>query len=324
MGPRRPRAAPAGALIDAAVAEEALVPAPVPAGLELGGLLRSAEEALGRRTAAPLAAGEPLTQAALGGAPGTGAAPLAVGERAVAVPLSAAGGAAGLSAGARVDVVASTGEGPAGARGWSWPTPRCSPRTEAARRAKSRAGEALLRVTSAQALRGHGGAQLRPRGAPAGAPAGRGGIGRPPRRGAVSGPLVVAGAAGGCGATLVAGALALLLGGARRPALARRAGPGARRPRRRLGAAGRPDDRRPGRGRRRARRGPPARRRLPAPVGGVAPARARRAGSRGRLGRRRPSPGSSTPRPRRGAPSSTWSGARAPRARRRRARRRAC
>ena len=71
LGPRRPRAARRRACSSTTtVAAEALAPAPVPAGLALPGLLASAEEAVGRRTAAPVAAGEPLTQAALGGAPG--------------------------------------------------------------------------------------------------------------------------------------------------------------------------------------------------------------------------------------------------------------
>jgi Flp pilus assembly protein CpaB len=145
---------PPGLLIDEAVASEALAPAPVPAGFPLAGLLASTDEAVGRRTAAPVAAGEPLTQAALGGAPGSGAAPLAAGERAVAVPLSAAAGAAGLAAGARVDVVASTGEGPAGrtrvvvADAEVLATTEPPPESEL-----GGAGEALLRVTAAQALR---------------------------------------------------------------------------------------------------------------------------------------------------------------------------
>jgi Flp pilus assembly protein CpaB len=145
---------PPGLLVDEAVASEALVPAPVPAGLELAGLLRSADEALGRRTAAPVAAGEPLTQAALGGAPGAGAAPLAPGERAVAVPLSAASGAAGLAPGARVDVVASTGEGPAGRTRVVVSDAEVLVTAEAAPDDDlGVSGEALLRVSSAQALR---------------------------------------------------------------------------------------------------------------------------------------------------------------------------
>jgi len=145
---------PSGLLIDDAVAAETLGPAPVPAGLDLAGLLRSADEALGRRTAAPVAAGEPLTEAALGGAPGSGAGPLAAGERAVAVPLSAAGGAAGLPPGVRVDVVASTGEGLSGRTRVVVADAEVLATTEAAPEGGlGGAGEALLRVTSRQALR---------------------------------------------------------------------------------------------------------------------------------------------------------------------------
>jgi Flp pilus assembly protein CpaB len=144
-----------GVLIDAQTAREALVVATVPAGLRVAGLLRAPEEAVGRRTAVPIGPGEPLTQGALGGAPGTGPAPLGVGERAVAVPLSvAAGGAAGLAPGGRVDVVASTGEGLAGrtavvvADAEVLAVADSSPSGDL-----GASGEALLRVSSAQALR---------------------------------------------------------------------------------------------------------------------------------------------------------------------------
>lgn len=67
------------------------------------------------RLAAPLAAGEALTWAALGGAPGYGPAPLAPGERAVALPASALGSSAlSLPVGARVDLVSVAGSGRAG------------------------------------------------------------------------------------------------------------------------------------------------------------------------------------------------------------------
>jgi pilus assembly protein CpaB len=145
---------PPGLLIDEVVASEALAPAQVPAGLGLGGLIGSVDEALGRRTSAPVAAGEPLTQAALGGAPGSGAAPLAAGERAVAVPLSAAAGAAGMAAGARVDVVASTGEGPAGRTRVVVADAEVLATTEEPPEGElGGGGEALLRVSAAQALR---------------------------------------------------------------------------------------------------------------------------------------------------------------------------
>jgi pilus assembly protein CpaB len=101
-----------GLLIDDGIAAAALTTAQVPASGLLPGMLGDPAQALGRRVAAPVAAGEPVTQAALGGAPGAGPGPLAIGERAVAVPLSAAGAAAaGVRPGARVEVVASSGEG---------------------------------------------------------------------------------------------------------------------------------------------------------------------------------------------------------------------
>jgi Flp pilus assembly protein CpaB len=108
-------AIPAGTLLDAPAASELLTTSPAPSGPVLAGLLRRRGDVLGRRTAVPVAAGEPLTQAALGGAPGLGPGPLRPGERAVPVPLAAAGGAAAaLVPGSRVDVVASTGEGAGG------------------------------------------------------------------------------------------------------------------------------------------------------------------------------------------------------------------
>src|SRR5262245_43636732 len=106
---------PAGTVLDERVAGEALTGAVAPPGLDLPGLLRAREQVIGRRTAVPIGPGEPVTEAALGGAPGLGPGPLRAGERAVPVPLSAAGGAAaGLAPGSRVDVAASVGEGPAG------------------------------------------------------------------------------------------------------------------------------------------------------------------------------------------------------------------
>jgi len=108
------RAIPAGEVIGGG-ARGLLAVASVPMGAVLPGMLVDAAEAAGRRTVAPLAAGEPITQAALGGTPGHGPGPLLVGERAVAVPLRALGAAAGAPApGARVDVLASDGEGLAG------------------------------------------------------------------------------------------------------------------------------------------------------------------------------------------------------------------
>jgi Flp pilus assembly protein CpaB len=108
-------AIPAGTLLDAARAQELLALAAVPADLRLAGLLRDPRLVLGRRTAAPVAGGEPLTEAALGGAAGTGPAPLGPGERALAIPLQGpVGSAAGVVPGGRVDVVASAGDGAGG------------------------------------------------------------------------------------------------------------------------------------------------------------------------------------------------------------------
>lgn len=142
---------PAGTAIDAEVAADALELVAVPGDLPLAGLLGSADEALGRRTVAHLAPGEPVTAAVVGGAPGTGPAPLEPGERAVAAPLStAAGAAAALAPGVRVDVVASTGEGLTGrtrivvADAEVLAVVPPGPAGDG--------GEALLRVSAAQAL----------------------------------------------------------------------------------------------------------------------------------------------------------------------------
>jgi Flp pilus assembly protein CpaB len=105
---------PAGVLFDEETLGGAVTAVPVPGAGSLRGVVTSPSQALGRRLAGALAAGEPLTSAALGGPDGVPL-PLAPGERAVPVPASAAGGAsAALAPGVRVDVVASTGEGFAG------------------------------------------------------------------------------------------------------------------------------------------------------------------------------------------------------------------
>jgi Flp pilus assembly protein CpaB len=148
-------ALPPGLLLDESAASTALGLAPVPAGLALRGLVTDPAQVVGRRLAVPLAAGEPVTEAALGGAPGSGPAPLAPGERAVAVPTSVAGAAAGgLRPGARVDVVASSGEGLAGrtrivvldAEVLGVAGPSSSDGVDLG-------GEALLRVSRTEALR---------------------------------------------------------------------------------------------------------------------------------------------------------------------------
>lgn len=102
----------AGTDLESAEGRRFLALAPVPEGLALGGLVRDPAQIAGRPLVVPLAPGEPLTDAALGGAPGTGPTPLAPGERAISVPAALAGVAAtALRPGVRVDVVASTGEG---------------------------------------------------------------------------------------------------------------------------------------------------------------------------------------------------------------------
>ena len=109
------QAIPAGTLIEVAADQGALALAAVAEDLPLAGLLAGVDEGRGRRTVAAVSPGEPLTQAALGGAPGVAPPPLAVGERAVPVPLRSAGGPGVAPVpGARVDVIASDGDGLAG------------------------------------------------------------------------------------------------------------------------------------------------------------------------------------------------------------------
>lgn len=105
---------PPGTLIDETTAPELFGTVSVPAGTPLAGLLGDPEQILYRRTVVGLAAGEPLTLAAFGGAPGTGPRPLGSGERAAPIPYPPSAVGAGLRPGARVDVVASTGEGALG------------------------------------------------------------------------------------------------------------------------------------------------------------------------------------------------------------------
>ena len=145
---------PAGLLIDEGTAAAVLAGAPA-AAVGLRGVFSDPAELIGRRVTAPVGAGEPLSDAALGGAEGAGPAPLRIGERAVAVPLSTAGGsAAGLVAGSRVDVVASTGEGLAGTSALVVADAEvlavAAPAVDAL---AGGSGEALLRVSSPQALR---------------------------------------------------------------------------------------------------------------------------------------------------------------------------
>lgn len=131
-----------------------LVLAPVPEGLTLSGLVRDPAEIADRPLAVPLAPGEPLTQAALGGAPGSGPAPLAVGERAISVPLALAGVAAGaIRPGMRVDVVASSGEGLTGRSRIVVSNVEVLQAGGTVRDGGPAEAGALLRVTARQALR---------------------------------------------------------------------------------------------------------------------------------------------------------------------------
>ncbi len=81
---------------------------------DLVGVIRHTDEIAGRRFAAALAAGEPVTQAGLGGDPAIAPRPLAAGERAISIPAATAGAALpALVPGARVDVTAPAASGAA-------------------------------------------------------------------------------------------------------------------------------------------------------------------------------------------------------------------
>lgn len=142
-------AIPAGTLLDDATAPRVLGHMGVPGDLALAGLIADVDDAVGRRTVAPVAPGEPVTEAVLGGAPGAGPAPLAPGERTVAAPLTAAAGAA-LIPGVHVDVVASTGEGLTGRTRVVVADAEVLAVAEPA--GEGEGGEAILRVSARQAL----------------------------------------------------------------------------------------------------------------------------------------------------------------------------
>ncbi len=129
----------------------------------------------------------------------------------MAVPLSAAAGPPGWRPALRVNVVASTGEGPSGRTRVVVADAEVLATTEAAPEGDlGGTGEALLRVTAAQALRVTAALNFAREVRLLARPRDEVGDGAAPARGrAVIGPLVVAGASGGCGASLVAGALAL-------------------------------------------------------------------------------------------------------------------
>jgi Flp pilus assembly protein CpaB len=83
----------------------------VPASGVLPGMVSDPGAVGARRLAVPLGAGEPITDASLGGAIGRMPAPLQLGERAISVPAPAAGAALPvLVPGVRVDIVASLGD----------------------------------------------------------------------------------------------------------------------------------------------------------------------------------------------------------------------
>lgn len=97
--------------------ETAVTPVLVPVAGVLPGMHTDPEDLRGRTIAVPLAVGEPVTDAALGGAPNIAPEPLRDGERAVSVPLTTAGAASAvLVPGVRVDVVATAQEGRTDAR----------------------------------------------------------------------------------------------------------------------------------------------------------------------------------------------------------------
>lgn len=144
----------AGTDLGSEQARQVLALAPVPEGLGLTGLLRDASAVAGRTLVVPLSAGEPVTEAALGGAPGSGPAPLAVGERAISVPMALAGAAANaLRPGLRVDIVASSGEGLTGRSRVVVANVEVLQIGTGAREGDPQEATALLRVSARQALR---------------------------------------------------------------------------------------------------------------------------------------------------------------------------
>ena len=97
------------------VAAAPLVIRSVPSGVAaLPGVIGQMDLIAGRRFAVTVGAGEPVTQASLGGDPAVAPRPLAVGERAVSIPAVTAGAALpALVPGARVDVAAPSVSGAA-------------------------------------------------------------------------------------------------------------------------------------------------------------------------------------------------------------------
>ncbi len=86
----------------------------VPRDGVLPGMVQRRSDLVGRSLSVPVRAGEPITQASLGGEPGVAPEPLRRGERAISVPRGAAGAAiTALVPGARVDVISSSDSGEA-------------------------------------------------------------------------------------------------------------------------------------------------------------------------------------------------------------------
>ncbi len=125
----------------------------VPAQTRLEGLHADVASLAGRVAAVPIAAGEPITDAAVGGRPDAPPQPLAPGERAISVPASAAGAALPvLVPGAHVDVLGTVGES-----GDAQVVVRAAEvitvQGPAEQQVGTDAGAVLLRVSEAEALR---------------------------------------------------------------------------------------------------------------------------------------------------------------------------
>jgi Flp pilus assembly protein CpaB len=104
---------PAGTDLEQAEAAGQIDSIGVPDLGEVGGLLRSPADLRGRRSTAPLAAGDLITAAAAGGSASSALPALGEGERAVAIPAQAVGAtSAALHVGSLVDVYMARMEGP--------------------------------------------------------------------------------------------------------------------------------------------------------------------------------------------------------------------
>jgi Flp pilus assembly protein CpaB len=134
--------------------EELAMTVLVPRDGVLPGMFTSAESVRERVVNVPVAAGEPITEAVVGGSGELGPKPLAFGERAVSVPLAAAGAAAAvLVPGARVDAVSSPAEGDGDARVVVAAAEVLATTPPAGADEGGLEGAALLRVSERDALR---------------------------------------------------------------------------------------------------------------------------------------------------------------------------